>query len=79
MGQWFAPQKRYRENIQKEQNFFDIFLIILAGTVEGRELIKLYYQWSPVIVKAMEDDVESKQEIKGIVDSILPMIEKSVK
>jgi len=52
---------------------------ILEQTVEGRELIKLYYRWSPVIVKAMEEDVESKQEIKEIVDSILPMIEKSVR
>jgi len=52
---------------------------ILARTVEGRELIKLYYLWSPVIVKALEEDVESKQEIKGMVDSILPMIETSLK
>jgi hypothetical protein len=52
---------------------------ILEQTVEGRELIKLYYRWSPVIVKAMEEDVEFKQEIKELVDSILPMIEKSVR
>lgn len=47
---------------------------VLSKTQEGRELITLYYQWSPVIVKAMEQDEEFKQEIKDIVDEILPMI-----
>ena len=51
---------------------------VLSKTPEGQELIKLYYQWSPVIVKGMEQDEEFKQEIKGIVDSILPMIEREM-
>ena len=48
---------------------------VLSKTHEGRELIKLYYQWSPVIVRAMKADEEFKKEIKQTVDVILPMIE----
>ena len=29
---------------------------VLSRTPEGHELIKLYYWWSPMIVKEMEDD-----------------------
>ena len=33
---------------------------ILDKTSEGKELIRLYYQWSPAIVKAMEEDEKFK-------------------
>jgi len=52
---------------------------VLMQTQEGRELIKLYYQWSPAIVKAMERDEEFKEEIKQMVDGVLPMIEDAMK
>lgn len=45
------------------------FLIQLRFQSVGRELIKLYCQWSPVIVKAMEADV------KAMVDGVLGMVE----
>ena len=47
---------------------------LLSKSLEGRELIKLYYQWSPVIVKAMQADEEFKQAVKDIIDEILPVI-----
>jgi len=47
---------------------------VLSQTHEGRELIKLYYQWSPIIVRIMKRDEEFKQEVKDIVDEILPLI-----
>ncbi len=47
---------------------------VLNKSPEGQELIKLYYQWSPYIVRIMEADEEFKQEIKDIIDEILPMI-----
>lgn len=50
----------------------------LSQTPEGRALIKLYYLWSPVIVKAMEQDEEFKEEIKEMIDGVLPMIEDAV-
>jgi hypothetical protein len=45
----------------------------LSKTPEGRELIKLYYQWSPVIVKTMEGDENFKEEIRGVMDEMLPL------
>ena len=51
---------------------------LLSQTPEGQELIKLYYQWSPVIVKAMEEDEALKQEFKDMIDKLLPVIEQTV-
>ncbi len=45
----------------------------LSKTPEGRELIKLYYQWSPVILKLMEGDENFREEIKGVIDEVLPL------
>jgi hypothetical protein len=50
----------------------------LNQTPEGQELIRLYYEWSPAIVKAMEEDEEFKEEIKGMVDGVLPLIGKEI-
>jgi len=51
---------------------------LLSQTSEGKELIKLYYQWSPVIVRAMETDEGFKKELKSMIDELLPLIEKAV-
>jgi hypothetical protein len=51
---------------------------VLSTAREGQELIKLYYQWGPVIVQAMEEDKEFEKEVKEIIDSVLPMIEKVI-
>jgi hypothetical protein len=51
---------------------------VLSNTQEGQELIKLYYQWGPAIVQAMEKDKEFKKEVKEIIDSVLPMVEKVI-
>jgi len=48
---------------------------VLSKIHEGRELIKLYYQWSPVIVKAMEADEEFKEDVKELVDAVMGMVE----
>ena len=48
---------------------------VLSKSPEGKELIKLYYQWSPIIVMAMEADEEFKQEVKEMVDEVLGVIE----
>jgi len=52
---------------------------VLSNTPEGQELIRLYYQWSPVIVKAMEEDEKFKDEVKEMIDRLLPMIRGLVK
>ena len=51
---------------------------LLNKTPEGQELIKFYYQWSPVILRAMEKDEGFKQELKDMIDKLLPVISKTV-
>lgn len=51
---------------------------VLTQTPEGQEIIKLYYQWSPAIVKAVEEDEEFKEEVKEVIDKILPLIGKEI-
>jgi len=46
---------------------------VLNKTQEGRELIRLYYKWSPAIVKAMGEDEELKEQMKELIDGILPV------
>jgi len=47
---------------------------VLSQTPEGQELIRLYYELSPVIVKAMEADEEFKEEVKEMIDGVLELI-----
>jgi hypothetical protein len=42
---------------------------------EGQELIKLYYEWSPAIVKAMDEDERFKEDIKEMVNGLLMLFE----
>lgn len=51
---------------------------LLSQTPEGRELIHLYYQWSPLIVQAMETDEGFKKELKKMIDELLPLVEKTL-
>ena len=46
----------------------------LKKTPEGQELIRLYYQWSPAIVRAMRKDEKYEGEIKKIIDCFFPLI-----
>ena len=47
---------------------------ILSKTPEGREIIRLYYEWSPVVIRSMERDEKFKEEVKQLFDGILPLI-----
>ena len=51
---------------------------MLSQTPVGQEIIELYYQWSPAIVKAMEEDEGFKQEVKELIDGVLLLIEDEV-
>ena len=46
----------------------------LSQTPAGKELNRLYYQWSPAIVKMMENDEEFKKDMKGMIDGVLTLI-----
>ena len=47
---------------------------VLLTTPEGQELIRLYYEWSPAIIKAMEEDENFKEYVKEMIDGILPLV-----
>ena len=65
----------YSEEAELLRDFRDE---VLGQTQEGQEIIKLYYQWSPVIVKAMEDDEEFKEEVKEMIDGVLVLINSQI-
>ena len=50
---------------------------VLTQTSEGQEIIRLYYELSPVIVEMMERDESFKQEVKQVVDEILEVIKEA--
>jgi len=62
----------HSEETELLRNFRDN---ILSQTPAGQEIIKLYYEWSPVIVKAMEGDEEFKEEVKEMIDGVLELME----
>ena len=47
---------------------------VLSKTPAGQELIRLYYEWSPSIVKEMEGDEKFKEEVKEMIDRVLPLV-----
>jgi hypothetical protein len=51
---------------------------VLSKTAEGREIIKLYYQWGPLVARAMEADEEFKADVTEIIEEILPIVGESV-
>jgi hypothetical protein len=44
---------------------------VLTQTLQGRECIKLYYAWSPVLVRAMAEDKAFKADVKKLIDVVL--------
>lgn len=51
---------------------------VLSQTPEGQEIIRLYYEWSPLIVKAIAEDEGFKEEVKETIDGFLPLIREEV-
>lgn len=72
---WCPVKTIYGENSVETGLLRSIRDNVLSKTHEDRELIKLYYQWSPAIVKVMETDEEFKGDVKELVDGVLWMVE----
>ena len=51
----------------------------MSKTAKGQEIIRLYYAWSPAIVKAMKEDEAFKKEVREMIEEILPLVRKTVK
>jgi len=65
----------HSEETELLRNFRDN---VLNKTPEGQEIIRLYYECSPAIVEAMEEDEEFRAEVKGMIDGILLLIRDEV-
>ena len=52
---------------------------VLAKTDEGRQLIELYYTWSPWITEALKQSKELKEEVQTIIEEIIPLTNKGRK
>ena len=46
---------------------------MLSRTPEGRELIRLFYFWNPLLIRAVEEDEAFREEIKEMIDAMFPM------
>jgi len=44
---------------------------VLRNTTEGREIIKIYYDWSPHLVRALKEETGLKDQVKKVIDHIL--------
>ena len=64
----------YGEHSEEVNLLRDFRDSILNTTLIGQGLITLYYGWSPIIAGALEEDEGLKEAVKGLIDSILPMI-----
>ncbi len=71
-------EKLYGEHSEETELLRHFRDKVLSKTPAGQELIKLYYQWSPAIVRAMEADEEYKEEVRGLIDGVLELIEGGV-
>ncbi len=47
---------------------------VLSKTPAGQALIRLYYEWSPSIAKAIENDDAFEDEVKEMIDGVLELL-----
>ena len=64
----------YGENSEETELLRNFRDNVLSQTPAGQEIIKLYYEISPAVVKAMEEDEAFKQEMKGMIDEIFLLL-----
>ena len=69
-----VAERIYGENTKEVERFRHFRDNTLSKTLEGQEITRLYYEWSPAIVKAMEEGEEFIEEVKAIFDGVLPLI-----
>jgi len=49
---------------------------LLSRTPEGQELITLYYQWNALLAHLAGDNGAVRDDIKGLIDELLPVFEE---
>ena len=73
-----AVQAIYGEDSREVALLRNVRDNLLSETPEGKALIELYYQWSPAIVTALQEDGVVKEELRQMIDSILPFLGSAV-
>jgi len=64
---------KHAEETERLRHFRDS---VLSKTPEGQELIQLYYQWSPQVVRKMETHKDFMKTVKGLINRVLLLIEE---
>jgi hypothetical protein len=50
----------------------------LSQIPEGQEIIRLYYNWSPVIVMMIEEDDEFQSWVKAMIEGVVELMRGNV-
>jgi hypothetical protein len=50
----------------------------MSKTPEGQALIKLYYQWDALLAQVIGDNEGIREEVKELIDEILPVFEEMI-
>jgi hypothetical protein len=74
IGALCPSEKIFGEYSEKTELLRDFRDTVLNQTPEGQELIKLYYELSPAIIKAMKEDAAFKSQVKAMMDGVLLLI-----
>jgi rhodanese-related sulfurtransferase len=73
-----AVEKIYGEYAEETELLRCFRDSILSKTPEGYQLIRLYYEWSPAIVRVLTENRKFMEDVKEIIDDILPLIEREI-
>jgi hypothetical protein len=73
-----AVQEIYGEDSREVALLRNVRDNLLSKTSEGKAFIELYYQWSPAIVTALQEDGVVKEELRQMIDSIIPFLSTAV-
>jgi len=51
---------------------------VLSTIPEGQEIIRLYYELSPLIVEMMNEDGEFEAQVKEMIDGVVSFINEAI-
>jgi hypothetical protein len=74
-----AVEETYGEDSEKVKRLRNYRDEVLTKTPKGRTFIKLFYQFSPLVVKRMAEDSEFREQFKRFCDLVVKSIDASEK
>ena len=73
-----AMKKIYGDNARETQLLRNFRKNALSKNQVGQELITLYYEWSPAIVKAMQEDEGFRKDITALINEMVQLMYSQV-